>query len=105
MVIGVAFYLIAQTDAYGVVEIGLICLGGFQFVSAILAMKFNESLKATAALMISLIISNIVQVLATGIANFKSIKVRQWVKDNKKNHEFCLEISTIYDRIDEYYPK
>ena len=61
-------------------------------------MKFNESLKATAALLISVIISNFVEVLATAIAYFKSIKVRQWVSDNKKNHEYCIEISIIYDR-------
>ena len=65
-------------------------------------MKFNESSRATAALLISLIISNIVQVLATGIANFKSIKVRNWV-DNS-DYEFAHEIAIIYNRIDEYSP-
>ena len=56
-IIMVAFYLIAQTSAYGIIPLSFLSLGGFQFVSAILAVKFNESLAATVALIVSLSLS------------------------------------------------
>ena len=56
-IIMVAFYLIAQTSSYGIVPLSFLSLGGFQFVSSILAAKFNESLAATVALIVSLSLS------------------------------------------------